>query len=45
MLPPDARNAHYEGEMVIVIGKRASRVTKEGAKACVFGVTMGNHED
>jgi 2-keto-4-pentenoate hydratase/2-oxohepta-3-ene-1,7-dioic acid hydratase in catechol pathway len=42
VLPPDAKNAHYEGEMVIVIGKRASRVSKESAKAYVFGVTMGN---
>ncbi len=42
VLPPDAKNAHYEGEMVIVIGKRASKVSKESAKEYVFGVTMGN---
>ena len=42
VLPPDATNTHYEGEMVIVIGKRASRVSKESAKDYVFGVTVGD---
>lgn len=42
VLPPDAANVHYEGEMVIVIGKRAQNVTKERAKEYVFGVTTGN---
>lgn len=42
ILPSDATNTHYEGEMVIVIGKRASRVTKDDAAAYVFGVTVGN---
>lgn len=42
VLPPDAKNTHYEGEMVLVIGKRASRVPKESAKEYVFGVTAGN---
>jgi 2-keto-4-pentenoate hydratase/2-oxohepta-3-ene-1,7-dioic acid hydratase in catechol pathway len=42
VLPPDATNTHYEGEMVIVIGKKASRVSKENAKEYVFGVTVGN---
>jgi 2-keto-4-pentenoate hydratase/2-oxohepta-3-ene-1,7-dioic acid hydratase in catechol pathway len=42
VLPPDANNAHYEGEMVIVIGKRAHNVPKERAKDFVFGVTTGN---
>lgn len=42
VLPPDATNAHYEGEMVIVIGKRATKVSKETAKEYIFGVTMGN---
>ncbi len=40
--PPDSRNLHYEGEMVIVIGKEASRVTVEEAGEYVFGVTAGN---
>ena len=42
VLPPDAKNVHYEGEMVIVIGRKASRVSKEEAKSYVFGVTAGN---
>ncbi|MFN8580431.1 MAG: fumarylacetoacetate hydrolase family protein [Gemmatimonadaceae bacterium] len=42
VLPPDAHNTHYEGEMVIVIGKRASHVSVESAKEHVFGVTVGN---
>jgi 2-keto-4-pentenoate hydratase/2-oxohepta-3-ene-1,7-dioic acid hydratase in catechol pathway len=41
-IPQDANNVHYEGEMVLVIGKRASRVSKEEAKSYVFGVTVGN---
>ncbi len=42
ILPPDANNVHYEGEMVIVMGKRAQNVSKERAKDYVFGVTTGN---
>jgi len=42
VLPLDAKNAHYEGELVVVIGRKASRVSKEQAKSYVFGVTAGN---
>lgn len=42
VLTADARNAHYEGEMVLVIGKRAKDVSRENAKSYVFGVTVGN---
>jgi 2-keto-4-pentenoate hydratase/2-oxohepta-3-ene-1,7-dioic acid hydratase in catechol pathway len=42
VLPPDAKNAHYEGELVIVMGKRASRVSEGEAKSYIFGVTAGN---
>jgi len=42
VLPPDANNAHYEGEMVVVIGKRASNVSVAEAKSYVFGITVGN---
>ena len=42
VLPPDAKNVHYEGELVVVIGRKASRVSKEEAKSFVFGVTAGN---
>jgi 2-keto-4-pentenoate hydratase/2-oxohepta-3-ene-1,7-dioic acid hydratase in catechol pathway len=40
--PPDAKNLHYEGEMVVVIGREAKNVPLEEAGAYVFGVTAGN---
>jgi 2-keto-4-pentenoate hydratase/2-oxohepta-3-ene-1,7-dioic acid hydratase in catechol pathway len=42
VLPADAKNAHYEGEMVLVIGKKAHNVSIADAKSYVFGVTAGN---
>jgi len=42
VIPPDATNVHYEGELVVVIGKRAKSVPVEAAKSHVFGVTAGN---
>jgi len=42
VLPSDSKNAHYEGEMVIVMGKRAKNVSRADAKSHVFGVTVGN---
>lgn len=42
VLPPDAESVHYEGEMVLVIGKRASKISAEEAGDHVFGVTAGN---
>lgn len=40
--PRGSKNLHYEGEMVLVIGKRASHVRPEDALSHVFGVTAGN---
>jgi len=40
--PPDSKNLHYEGEMVLVIGKTCSDVPEAEAKTCVFGITAGN---
>ena len=42
VLPPDAESVHYEGEMVLVIGSRASKVSEAEALEYVFGVTAGN---
>ena len=42
VLPKGTTNVHYEGEMVLVIGKRAKNVPKEKALDHVFGVTCGN---
>ncbi len=40
--PADAENLHYEGEMVVVIGKRARNVSVADAPHYVFGVTTGD---
>lgn len=42
VMPPDAENLHFEGEMVIVIGRRAKNIAPERAGEYVFGVTAGN---
>ena len=42
VIPADSQNTHYEGELVIVVGKSASRVSKEQAQDAIFGVTCGN---
>lgn len=42
VMPPDATNLHYEGEMAVVIGRLASKVPVEEAREYVFGVTAGN---
>ena len=42
VLPEGAGNVHYEGEMVVVIGRRAKNVPQADAHAYVFGVTCGN---
>ena len=40
--PQDATDLHYEGELVIVIGKTASKVSAADAPDYLFGVTAGN---
>lgn len=40
--PPDSKNLHYEGEMVLVIGKRCRDVSEAEAPSCIFGITAGN---
>jgi 2-keto-4-pentenoate hydratase/2-oxohepta-3-ene-1,7-dioic acid hydratase in catechol pathway len=42
VIPPGAKNVHYEGELVIVIGKKAHRVSAERASEYIFGYTCGN---
>ena len=42
VMPRDSESLHYEGELVIVIGKRAKNVSVEDAHEYVFGVTAGN---
>jgi 2-keto-4-pentenoate hydratase/2-oxohepta-3-ene-1,7-dioic acid hydratase in catechol pathway len=42
VIPKGATNVQYEGEMVIVIGKRAKNVPESRALDYVLGVTCGN---
>jgi 2-keto-4-pentenoate hydratase/2-oxohepta-3-ene-1,7-dioic acid hydratase in catechol pathway len=40
--PRDATDLHYEGEIVVVIGKPVRNATPEEARDAIFGVTCGN---
>ncbi|HWB84989.1 MAG TPA: fumarylacetoacetate hydrolase family protein [Bryobacteraceae bacterium] len=42
VIPRDATDLHYEGELVIVIGKKARSVSPDEAREAIFGVTCGN---
>jgi len=42
LAPADAQNLHYEGEMVLVIGRECTDVSEDDAMDCVFGITAGN---
>jgi 2-keto-4-pentenoate hydratase/2-oxohepta-3-ene-1,7-dioic acid hydratase in catechol pathway len=41
-IPSGAKIVHYEGELVIVIGKKVRRITVAEAEDCIFGFTCGN---
>lgn len=41
-LPRGADNLHFEGELVVVIGRRARDITAAEAPAYILGVTAGN---
>ena len=40
--PDGATDLHYEAELVVVIGKRASKISPDQASDVVFGITAGN---
>lgn len=42
VIPADAQQIEYEGEVVVVIGKKAKNLTEDEALSCVFGYTIGN---
>lgn len=43
VIPRDATGAvHYEGELVVVIGKQAKHLSESDALGCVLGYTIGN---
>ena len=41
-LPPEASNLNYEGELVLIIGKRGRHIPEAEALDYVFGVTIGD---
>jgi 2-keto-4-pentenoate hydratase/2-oxohepta-3-ene-1,7-dioic acid hydratase in catechol pathway len=40
--PPESQNMDWEGELVLVIGRRTRHVTVEDAPKYIFGVSVGN---
>lgn len=42
VIPSDAQQIEYEGEVVVVIGQRARDLSPDEALGCVFGYTIGN---
>ena len=42
ILPKEAEEVHYEGELVIVIGQKSRRISVVDAEKSIFGVTCGN---
>ena len=42
VMPADASEVQYEGELVVVIGKRAKNLSQADALSCVLGYSIGN---
>jgi 2-keto-4-pentenoate hydratase/2-oxohepta-3-ene-1,7-dioic acid hydratase in catechol pathway len=42
VIPEGAKNVHYEGELVLVIGKQLKGASVDQARDGIFGVTCGN---
>ena len=42
VIPRDAANVHYEGELVLVIGRQVRDASPTDAARAIFGVTCGN---
>jgi len=42
VIPSGAKTVHYEGELVVVIGRKTRQVTASEAENCIFGFTCGN---
>ncbi|KAA6432847.1 fumarylacetoacetate hydrolase family protein [Agrococcus sediminis] len=42
VLPPESQDVHFEGEIALVIGTVARRLTRANALHAVFGVTVAN---
>jgi hypothetical protein len=44
-IPKGSTNVHYEGELVLMIGKQARNISESQAREVIFGITCGNDED
>jgi len=42
VFPDDATNVHFEGELALIVGRKAKKVSVEEARDFVFGVTICN---
>jgi 2-keto-4-pentenoate hydratase/2-oxohepta-3-ene-1,7-dioic acid hydratase in catechol pathway len=42
VIPADSSGVVYEGELVVVIGRKAKHLSEADALSCVFGYTIGN---
>lgn len=42
LIPADATQVQYEGELVVVIGREAKHLSEADALSCVLGYTIGN---
>ena len=42
IMPADSTRIHYEGELVVVIGKKVKNIDAGQVKDCIFGYTIGN---
>ncbi|MDB5805103.1 MAG: hypothetical protein JWN73_2425 [Betaproteobacteria bacterium] len=42
VIPADAKQMEYEGEVVVVVGKKAKNLSEREALDCIFGYTIGN---
>ncbi len=42
VLPRESTDVHYEGELVVVVGKRVRDASPDEARDSIFGVTCGN---
>lgn len=42
VIPPDANDVHFEGELVLVIGRTTRNVSPDQAESSIFALTCGN---
>jgi len=42
VIPQGAKNVHFEGELVLVIGKKLKKADRDEAREAIWGVTCGN---